>query len=64
MNGQMGQSLGKGLNPLEFDGIRMEAGLNSFALTPRQRVEKSGEVTSRGPAARWQQVRSKRTTLK
>jgi len=26
MNGQMGQSLGKGLNPLEFDGIRMEAG--------------------------------------
>ncbi len=23
-------------NPVEFDGIRMEAGLNSFVLTPKQ----------------------------
>ena len=24
-----------GFNPVEFDGIRMQAGLNSFALTPK-----------------------------
>lgn len=23
-------------NPVEFDGIRMQTGLNSFALTPKQ----------------------------
>lgn len=25
-----------GFNPVEFDGIRMQAGLNSFTLTPKQ----------------------------
>jgi hypothetical protein len=62
----MGQSWGKGLNPLEFEGIRMKAGVNSFTLTPKQRMVKTGEVTcrGRGPAARSRQVRSKRTTLK
>src|SRR5665811_314927 len=28
-----------GFNPVEFDGIRMQAGLNSFALTPKQWIE-------------------------
>jgi hypothetical protein len=31
-----------GFNPVEFDGIRMQAGLNSFALTPKQWIEKTG----------------------
>jgi len=25
-----------GINPVEFDGIRMQADLNSFTLTPKQ----------------------------
>jgi hypothetical protein len=25
-----------GFNPVEFDGIKMQAGLNSYALTPKQ----------------------------
>jgi hypothetical protein len=31
-------------NPVEFDGIRMQAGLNSFTLTPKQWIEKTGAV--------------------
>jgi len=33
-----------GFNPVEFDGIRIQAGLNSFTLTPRQWIEKTGAV--------------------
>jgi len=33
-----------GFNPVEFDGFRMRAGLNSFALTPRQWIEKTGAI--------------------
>lgn len=28
-------------NPVEFDGIRFQSGLNSFTLTPRQWIEKT-----------------------
>ena len=28
-------------NPVEFDGIKMQAGLNSFTLTPKQWIEKA-----------------------
>ena len=31
-------------NPVEFDGIRMQTGLNSFVLTPKQWIEKTGAV--------------------
>ena len=31
-------------NPVEFDGFRKSAGLNSFALTPRQWIEKTGAI--------------------
>jgi hypothetical protein len=31
-------------NPVEFDGIKMQAGLNSFTLTPSQWIEKTGAV--------------------
>jgi hypothetical protein len=31
-------------NSVEFDGIRMQAGLNSFALTPKQWIEKTGAI--------------------
>jgi len=33
-----------GFNSVEFDGFRKTAGLNSFALTPRQWIEKTGAV--------------------
>lgn len=29
-------------NPVEFDGIRMQAGLKSFTLTPKQWIERTG----------------------
>jgi len=31
-------------NPVEFDGFRMQAGLNSFALTPSQWIQKTNAV--------------------
>ncbi|MFA6008183.1 MAG: KilA-N domain-containing protein, partial [Candidatus Shapirobacteria bacterium] len=31
-------------NPVEFDGIKKVAGLNSFALTPRQWIEKTHAI--------------------
>jgi len=30
-----------GFNPVEFDGIKNQAGLNSFTLTPKQWIEKT-----------------------
>ena len=30
--------------PVEFDGIRMQAGLNSFTFTPKQWIEKTGAI--------------------
>ncbi len=33
-------------NPVEFDGIRMQTGLNSFVLTPKQWIGKTGRVCS------------------
>ncbi len=38
-------------NPVEFDGIRIQAGLNSFTLTPKQWIERTravGIVSSAG----------------
>jgi hypothetical protein len=29
-------------NPVEFDGIKIQTGLNSFTLTPKQWIEKTG----------------------
>ena len=34
----------EGFNPVEFDGFRKQAGLNSFTLTPKQWVEKTGAI--------------------
>jgi KilA-N domain len=31
-------------NPVEFDGIRMMTGLNSYTLTPKQWIEKTGAI--------------------
>jgi hypothetical protein len=31
-------------NPVEFDGFRINAGLNSFGLTPKQWIEKTGAI--------------------
>src|SRR5439155_14671510 len=33
-----------GFNPVEFDGIRIQTGLNSFTLTPKQWIERTGAV--------------------
>ena len=40
-------------NPVEFDGIRMQTGINSFVLTPKQWVEKTGAVGIRSSAGRY-----------
>jgi hypothetical protein len=40
-------------NPVEFDGIRMQTGINSFVLTPKQWVEKTGAVGVRSSAGRY-----------
>ncbi len=42
-----------GFNPVEFDGIRMQAGLNSFALTPKQWNERTGAIGILSKAGRY-----------
>ena len=32
------------INPVEFDGFRMQAGLNSFILTAKQWIEKTNAI--------------------
>lgn len=41
------------LSPVEFDGIRMQTGLNSFVLTPKQWIEKTGAVGIRSSTGRY-----------
>ena len=40
-------------NPVEFDGIKMQTGLNSFVLTPKQWLEKTGAVGITSSAGRY-----------
>ena len=40
-------------NPVEFDGIKMQAGLNSFTLTPKQWAEKTSAIGIRSKAGRY-----------
>ena len=40
-------------NPVEFDGIRMQAGLNSFTLTPKQWIERTGAIGIVSSAGRY-----------
>jgi hypothetical protein len=40
-------------NPVEFDGIKMQAGLNSFTLTPKQWTERTGAVGIISKAGRY-----------
>ncbi len=42
-----------GFNPVEFDGIRMQTGLNSFVLTPKQWIEKTGAIGVVSSAGRY-----------
>ena len=42
-----------GFNPIEFDGIRIQAGLNSFILTARQWIERTGAVGIISKAGRY-----------
>jgi hypothetical protein len=42
-----------GFNPVEFDGIRMQAGLNSFTLTPKQWIERTGATGIQSKAGRY-----------
>ena len=39
--------------PVEFDGIKAQAGLNSFVLTPKQWIEKTGAVGLTSSAGRY-----------
>jgi hypothetical protein len=40
-------------NPVEFDGIKMQTGLNSFVLTPKQWIQKTGAVGLTSSAGRY-----------
>jgi hypothetical protein len=40
-------------NPIEFDGIRIQAGLNSFILTARQWIERTGAIGIVSKAGRY-----------
>lgn len=40
-------------NPVEFDGIRRQAGLNSFTLTPKQWIERTGAIGIISKAGRY-----------
>jgi hypothetical protein len=40
-------------NPVEFDGIRIQTGLNSFTLTPKQWIEKTGAIGITSQAGRY-----------
>ncbi len=40
-------------NPVEFDGIKMQAGLNSFTLTPKQWIERTGAIGIQSKAGRY-----------
>lgn len=42
-----------GFKPVEFDGFRKQAGLNSFTLTPKQWIEKTGAVGIVSKAGRY-----------
>jgi hypothetical protein len=42
-----------GFNPVEFDGIRIQTGLNSFTLTPKQWIERTGAVGITSQAGRY-----------
>jgi len=42
-----------GFNSVEFDGIKMQAGLNSFALTPKQWIEKTKAIGIVSQAGRY-----------
>ena len=42
-----------GFNPIEFDGIKKQSGLNSFILTAKQWVEKTGAVGLISKAGRY-----------
>jgi hypothetical protein len=42
-----------GFNPVEFDGIRIQAGLNSFTLTPKQWIEKTNAIGIISQAGRY-----------
>ena len=40
-------------NPVEFDGIKKQAGLNSFTLTPKQWIEQTGAIGLISKAGRY-----------
>jgi hypothetical protein len=42
-----------GFKPVEFDGFRIQAGLNSFTLTPKQWIEKTGAIGIVSKAGRY-----------
>ncbi|MCA3176849.1 MAG: KilA-N domain-containing protein [Burkholderiales bacterium] len=42
-----------GFNPVEFDGIKKVAGLNSFTLTPKQWIERTGAIGIESKAGRY-----------
>ena len=42
-----------GFNSIEFDGIRKQAGLNSFSLTPKRWITQTGAIDIDAKAGRY-----------
>jgi len=42
-----------GFNPIEFDGIKKDSGLNSFILTAKQWIERTGAIGIQSKAGRY-----------
>lgn len=42
-----------GFKPVEFDGFRKQAGLNSFTLTPKQWIDRTGAIGIQSKAGRY-----------
>jgi hypothetical protein len=42
-----------GFNPVEFDGIRKQSGLNSFSLTPKRWIQEAGAIGIVSKAGRY-----------
>ena len=49
----VGQVNNPDFNPVEFDGFRKEAGLNSFTFTPKQWIEKTNAIGIVSKAGRY-----------
>ena len=53
LHGIEAPNINPGFNPVEFDGFRKQAGLNSFTLTPKQWIERTRAIGIQSKAGRY-----------